>query len=98
MKAVLLATVCIGVTMPVALAIDLTIKSDLAQTLEINDNRDLRPKSLGTTFAPVSSLTFDVLGAHPDDAFRGLGKPVLSDLFRPGRREHDRTLWTSLHG
>src|ERR1700741_4291044 len=69
MKTVLLATVCAGALASSASAVDFRVRTELGQTLEINDNRNLTNPSRGFTYAPVSSLLLDVLARTPTMRF-----------------------------
>jgi hypothetical protein len=84
MKAVLLATVCFGVATTHALAVDWKIKSQLGETFDISDNRDLRKTPVGLTYAPVSSLMFEVLGRTPTMTFATTTNLSYRSYFGPG--------------
>jgi len=65
--------VCLGVGVDASLsgarAVDLVLKSQLGQSVEFNDNRDLAPKSKGDTYAFLSSLMFDAVVRTPTTKF-----------------------------
>jgi hypothetical protein len=84
MKAALLATVCAGAFASSASAVDLRVRTELGQTLEINDNRNLSNPSLGFTYAPVSSLLLDVLARTPTMRFEASGNLNYRTYFGPG--------------
>lgn len=84
MKTALLATIAIGAAASTAFAVDLRIKSELGQSLEINDNRDLRIRPAGVTYAPVSNLMFDVLARTPTMRFEGNANLAYRTYFGPG--------------
>jgi hypothetical protein len=83
-KAALLATACLGISASAALALDWTLKSQLAQSLELNDNYQLQPKSPGETYAPVSKLLFDVLARTPTMRFAATADLSYRTYFGPG--------------
>ena len=93
--------VCLGVgvdaSLSGALAVDLVLKSQLGQSVEFNDNRDLTPKSKGDTYSSVSSLMVDAIARTPDtkytanldlnyQAFAGPGADLLTDALNHGLR------------
>jgi hypothetical protein len=50
---------------------DLVLKSQMGQSVEFNDNRDLSPKSKGETYSFLSSLMFDAVVRTPTMKFSG---------------------------
>jgi len=80
-----------------AQAVDLVLKSQLGQSVEFNDNRDLSPKSKGNTYSSVSTATLDAIARTPDSkytanldvsyrAFAGPGADLLLDALDHGLR------------
>jgi len=80
-----------------ARAIDLVLKSQLGQSVEFNDNRDLSTKSKGDTYTFLSSLMFDAVVRTPTMkfaatvdlsylTFTGPGADLLTDALSHGVR------------
>jgi hypothetical protein len=66
---VAIALLCLGASASGAWAVDLVLKSQVEQSVEFNDNRDLAPKSKGDTYAFLSSLMFDAVARTPTTKF-----------------------------
>ena len=66
---VAIALLCLGASASGAWAVDLVLKSQVGQSVEFNDNRDLAPKSKGDTYAFLSSLMFDAVARTPTTKF-----------------------------
>ena len=80
-----------------ARAVDLVLKSQMGQSVEFNDNRDLAPKSKGDTYTFLSSLMFDAVVRTPTMkfaatvdlsyiTFTGPGSDLLTDALNHGMR------------
>jgi len=80
-----------------ARAVDLVLKSEMGQSVEFNDNRDVSPKSKGDTYTFFSTLMFDAVVRTPTSkftanvdlsyqAFAGPGAEQLMDAFNHGMR------------
>ena len=80
-----------------ARAVDLVLKSQMGQSVEFNDNRDLSPKSKGETNSFLSSLMFDAVVRTPTMkfaatvdlsylTFTGPGAELLTDALNHGVR------------
>jgi hypothetical protein len=78
-------------------AVDLVLKSQLGQSVEFNDNRDLSTKSKGDTYTFLSSLMFDAVVRTPTMkfaatvdlsylTFTGPGSDLLTDAVNHGVR------------
>jgi hypothetical protein len=64
-----LALSCLAASASGASAIDLVLKSQVGQSVEFNDNRDLAPKSKGDTYSFLSTLMFDAVARTPTTKF-----------------------------
>ena len=72
-----LTIVCLGICLGLGLdasrsgarAVDLVLKSEIGQSVEFNDNRDLAPKSKGDTYTFLSTLMFDAVVRTPTTKF-----------------------------
>jgi hypothetical protein len=80
-----------------ARAVDLVLKSQMGQSVEFNDNRDLSAKSKGDTYSFLSSLMFDAVVRTPTMkfaatvdlsylTFTGPGADLLTDALNHGMR------------
>lgn len=92
-----LAVLSLDASMSGARAVDLVLKSQMGQSVEFNDNRDLSPKSKGDTYSFLSSLMFDAVVRTPTMkfaatvdlsylTFTGPGADLLTDALNHGVR------------
>jgi hypothetical protein len=92
-----LAVLSLDASMSGARAVDLVLKSQMGQSVEFNDNRDLSPKSRGDTYSFLSSLMFDAVVRTPTMkfaanvdlsylTFAGPGADLLTDALNHGMR------------
>lgn len=92
-----LAVLSLDASVSGARAVDLVLKSQMGQSVEFNDNRDLSPKSKGDTYSFLSSLMFDAVVRTPTMkfsanvdlsylTFAGPGADLLTDALNHGVR------------
>ena len=64
-RSFLLASACLGLSVSSAQAVDWSVQSTLSETLEINDNRQMRFKPLGMSYNPSTWLGVDASALTP---------------------------------
>lgn len=64
-KPIFLASLCLGLQATSAVAIDLSMKSTLTETLEVNDNYFLAPTPKKMIYRPMSTVAVDAVGKTP---------------------------------
>ena len=64
-RSFLLASACLGLSVSSAQAVDWSVRSTLSETLEINDNRQMRFKPLGMSYNPSTWLGVDASALTP---------------------------------
>jgi hypothetical protein len=70
-----------------ALAVDLTVKSSLSESLDVNTNYFLVPQPKGTTYTPTSSINFDVAARTPTSRYMFNGDFSYSSYLGPGAED-----------
>jgi hypothetical protein len=83
-KMAILAGVCVGVCTSGAQAVDLSVKSSLAQSLEANSNYQLQSNPPGTTYLPITTLNVDALARTPTMRFAATVDLSYRTYFGPG--------------
>ena len=61
----LLASACLALSVSRAPAVDWSVKSTLSETLEVNDNRQMRANPLGMSYNPSTWLVVDATARTP---------------------------------
>ena len=91
-RAILIAVACLGVWMPSARAVDLSLKSSLTETLEFNNNRKMQPNSAGNSYNSVSALVFDAHALTPTSRLDVIGGLTYNTYAGPGEANTLNTL------
>lgn len=79
-----IAIACLSAWAPAAYAFDWSARTTLSETVEIHDNRLLRPQPLGPSYNSISNLMFDAHALSPTSKFDFLGGITYRAYSGPG--------------
>jgi hypothetical protein len=83
--------VCVGLQAAPALAVDLSVKSSLNESFEVNDNYFLVSTPKGTTYSPLTSVFLDVLARTPTTRYELNGDLGYTRYLGPGAEDTSLT-------
>ena len=97
-KALVIASVWLGLLASTAHAIDLTVKSTLEENVEISDNRQMQVNPLGPSYNTISSLYYSALARMPTSKFELNGDVKYRTFAGPGEENSKNALDRFING